>query len=237
MIPSAFDQAISDFINGKENVQLDVLSDLSEDDVMDVSYYFRKRSELPKIEQKALSLCKGNVLDVGACVGAHSIPLAADGFQVTALEVSNTAVNYLKSKSIQTVHTSFQAFQTKEKFDTILLLMNGIGLAGKLTHLPTFLEKCYQLLAPGGHVICDSTDVHYFYEDEDGAVWHDLNADYFGDFKFKMKYGSLEDDWFDWVYVDQETLKEYAANCGFEVKLHLEDKEEHMFLMELKKEK
>jgi SAM-dependent methyltransferase len=235
MTPSAFDQALSDFINGKENVQLDVLSDLSEDDVMDVSYYFRKQSELPKIEQKALKLCGGKVLDVGACVGAHSIPLSEEGYEVKAIEVSQTAVNYLESKGVSVVQTSFQEFQTDEKFDTILLLMNGIGLAGKLSRLTLFLEKCYHLLAPGGRVICDSTDVHYFYEDEDGAVWHDLNADYFGDFKFKMKYGSLEDDWFDWVYVDQETLTEYAIKCGFNVKLHFSDEQEHMFLMELKK--
>ncbi len=110
--------------------------------------------------------------------------------------------------------------------------MNGLGLAGKLENLESFLAHLKTLLNPGGKILCDSTDILYLYEDEDGSLWVDLNAEYYGNFKFQMSYNDHQTDWFDWLYVDFERLQNTAEKVGFSVEL-LYDQDNH-YLVELK---
>lgn len=48
-----------------------------------------------------------------------------------------------------------------ETFDTILMLMNGSGIIGKLENMAAFFQKMKQLLRPGGCILMDSSDLHY----------------------------------------------------------------------------
>ncbi len=232
--PSAYNLALNDYLNGDKKAQITILCDLADDDIMDVDYYFRKEKDLPELEKLALSLCHHKVLDVGASVGAHAIPLKEKGHEVTAIDISETAITYLKQKGIKAKKSSFEQYN-KFGFQTILLLMNGIGLAGKLNNLEAFLKKCYDMLEEGGNVLCDSTDVRYFYEDDEGALWMDLNAEYYGEFSFAMKYKHLQDEFFNWLYVDEEKLTEIATKVGFTA--HKRYQEDSAFLMELIKTK
>lgn len=224
--------AINDYIDGKETPDLIVKSDLSEDDIMEVDYYFRTESALPILEKTALKNCKGKILDVGACVGAHAIPLKNKGHDVVAIDICKPAVDYLKTNNIEAYTSDFLSFNTG-KFDTLLLLMNGIGIAESLEDLPSFLEHAKSLLQPGGKIICDSTDVQYFYEDADGALWMDLNAAYYGEFKFQMSYKNQEGPWFNWLYLDEDKLKEYAQKAGFKMNILVREPEQYSFLAEL----
>lgn len=229
-----FDVALEDFIKGNNYEDLIIESDLAEDDEMEVAYYFRTEDELPPLEKIALDHCTGKVLDVGACVGAHSLPLLKRGLNVSALDTSKVAMDYLAQKGVTTYNIPFLQ-HTQQHYDTILLLMNGIGLAGTLNDLPQFLNHCYNLLSTNGSVICDSTDVSYFFEDEDGSKWVDLNAAYYGEFNFRMRYKNTTGEWFKWVYLDQETLTKEVEKLGFKVELLYEDQSTNMFLLKLKK--
>ena len=215
MTYNPLDEAIHDYLKGIHEPHITIISDLAENDKMEVAYYFRKEDKLPDIEKYALTLCKGEILDVGACVGAHSLPLYQKGLNVTAIDTAKNAIDYLKSKGIKAYHSEFLNFN-KDKFDTILLLMNGIGIAGELDLLDEFLTHCWDLLKPNGRILCDSTDVNYFYEDNDGSMWIDLNANYFGEFKFQLEYKNRKGSWFNWLYLDEVTLKKYAEKNGFQ---------------------
>lgn len=48
-----------------------------------------------------------------------------------------------------------------ETFDTILMLMNGSGIIGKLENMTAFFQKMKQLLRPGGCILMDSSDLRY----------------------------------------------------------------------------
>jgi len=94
------------------------------------------------------------------------------------------------------------------------MLMNGIGIAGTLSNLENTLSHAKSLLNEGGKILCDSSDIKYLYEDEDGALWVNLNQEYYGNFRFQMKYKKETGPWFDWLYVDFDTLFAAAKKVG-----------------------
>jgi hypothetical protein len=94
------------------------------------------------------------------------------------------------------------------------MLMNGIGIAGTLANLEKTLTHAKSLLNEGGKILCDSSDIKYLYEDEDGSLWVNLNQEYYGNFRFQMKYKKETGPWFDWLYVDFDSLFTAAKNVG-----------------------
>jgi hypothetical protein len=99
-------------------------------------------------------------------------------------------------------------------FDTILLLMNGTGIAGKIENLPTLFNRLKALLNKGGQILIDSSDLKYIYENEDGSFDINLNGAYYGEVDYQMIYKDIKGDCFDWLYVDFPLLKSIAETCG-----------------------
>lgn len=120
-----------------------------------------------------------------------------------------------------------------ETFDTIIMLMNGSGIIGKLENMAAFFQKMKQLLRPGGCILMDSSDLRYLFEDEDGSFLIDLAGDYYGEIDFRMQYKNIKGDSFDWLYVDFQTLSLYAAGNGFEAEL-IKEGEHYDYLTRLR---
>lgn len=207
--------AVKDYHASGNPQNIEVWSDIAEDDVIPVSWLFRGRNEMPVLERRALELCTGRILDVGAAAGCHSLLLQEAGRDVTALEYSAWCCEVMRSRGVKKVQAANYYVFEDEPFDTLLCLMNGIGIAGTLSGLGRFLAKASALLTSGGRIIFDSSDVGYLYEEEDGSRWVDLNAPYFGEMKYRMKYKDIEGDVFPWLFVDTETLAPIAAEHGF----------------------
>lgn len=217
--------AILDYASTKKPNDIIVGSDICEDDIIPIEVLFRKMDEMPELEQIALEAAKGKILDVGAGAGVHSLELQDRGFEVFPIEVSDGAVRYMKQVGLNARKINF--FDLKdERYDTILMMMNGIGIAGTLANLENTLIQAKSLLAEGGKILCDSSDIKYLYEDEDGALWVDLNSEYYGNFRFQMKYKKDKGPWFDWLYVDFDNLFKAAKNVGLKAK-RLYENEDH----------
>lgn len=185
---------------------------------MPVITYFRTKGNLPVLEEIALAECRGTVLDVGAGAGSHALILQEKNIDVTALEISPLAVSVMKDRGVmQIVNQDIFAYSDKT-FDTILLLMNGIGLAGTVDGLRKLLHHFSTLLKPGGQLIFDSSDVAYLYEQ--GIP---QNGPYYGEVVCCYEYKSKKTDWFSWLYVDQQTLTRIAAEEGWRCTLLFED--------------
>lgn len=223
-------KAILDYVKGEHDENIIVRSELCEDDVIPVSYLFRSYKYFPEIEKEALKRCSGRVLDVGAAAGIHVKELVKNGFSVKAIDTSPGSIEYLKSLDLDAENIDFFDLQD-EKFDTLLILMNGIGIAGELSKLPFFLKQCKSLLNPGGKILCDTTDIKYLYENEDGSLWVDLASEYYGNFTYQMIYKDQVTPWFDWLYLDRDTFKRIAEEEGFI--FNIVDEEEDHFLVEL----
>ncbi len=223
-------EAILDYSKTGKNKDIVVKSEICDDDVIPSEYLFRSFEEMPDIEQLALKRCHGSVLDVGSAAGIHASYLIEQGFNVDCIDISAKSVKYLKDKGLNAEQINF--FDKEEKrYDTILMLMNGVGIAGKLSNLELLLLKAKSLLKKNGRLLCDSSDIKYLYQDEEEGLWVDLNTEYYGNFKFQMTFNEHDSDWFDWLYVDFNKLKLAAEKCGFTIqKLHEED---NQYLAEL----
>ena len=223
-------QAILDFAKEGKAEDIIVASDLCDDDIIPTNYLFRTPDEMPLIERAALDLCTGKILDVGAAAGCHAIYLKEQNKEVHAIDTSKRAVEFLNEKGIDARQVNFYDLKD-EKYDTILMLMNGIGMAGTLSNVDNFLNHAKSLLTPEGKILIDSTDIMYLYEDEDGSVWVDLNTEYYGNFRYQMKYKNQESEWFDWLYLDAEKFLSAADRCGLDFEVI--ETEDYSFLVQL----
>jgi SAM-dependent methyltransferase len=218
-------KAITDFSRSKRPDDIIVCSEICEDDIIPIEVLFRNEDEMPELEVLALQNASGKILDVGAGAGTHANYLQNMGKDVTAIDISEGAVAFMQTQGLKSKKVDF--FDMKdEKFDTILMLMNGIGVAGTLSNLEKTLEHAKSLLNPGGKILCDSSDIKYLYEDEDGSLWVNLNQEYYGNFRFQMKYKKETGPWFDWLYVDFDSLFNAAKNVGLKA-VRLYDKDDN----------
>lgn len=228
----AIGQAMLDYQNGVIGEQLIVKSSISEDDEIPIDYLFRTENELPKLEKKALDLCIGKVLDVGAASGVHSLILKEKGFEVKSIDVSEGAIEVMKLRGLLNVELQDFYSIKNQKFDTILMLMNGSGLAGTIEGLTTLLNQAKTLLNNGGQILMDSSDISYMFEDEDGSVWIDLNSSYHGEVQYQMVYKDCISDEFDWLFVDFDRLKLISENLGWKCE-KIQDGEHFDYLSKL----
>lgn len=224
--------ALLDYVNGKREAVIQVHSDLTETEELAVVHFFRNLADMPALEQKALALCRGQVADLGAGAGSHALALQQRLTEVTAYDISAGACQVMKQRGVrQVVHADIGQLGSQQ-FDTILMLMNGIGLVGDLAGLDSFLQRIKKNLKPGGRVIADSSDISYMFYDEDGYLCLNLNDKYHGIVNYQMSYKGLYGAPFNWLFIDYPLLEEYAQDNGFECRLVEEDEHFH-YLVEL----
>lgn len=222
--PDIFGNAIKAFFEHGDEEDILVHSPDFDDDVIPVAYLFRSYKEMPPLEKKALDLCKGRVLDVGCGAGSHSLYLQQEKkLKVTAIDTSKGAVDICAKRGVTDVKNIAFEDLSEEKYDTILLLMNGTGIVGKMKNLDDFFQKLKLLLQPDGQILIDSSDLIYLFDaDEDGGVWVDAAGGYYGELQFSLSYKGETSAGFDWLYLDFDSLSLAAIKNGFSCELKKE---------------
>lgn len=210
--------AIADYFNKGKASKLRVFSSMFDEDEIPVRQLFRTFPEMPKLEQQALELSQGKILDVGAGSGCHALALQEMGKEVTAIDISPLSVKTMQERGVADARVKdFFDKNLGGSFDTVLLLMNGSGIIGKIENLPTFFIQLKHILAPGGCVLMDSSDLRFLFEDEEGNLDIDQEEGYYGEVDFHMLYKNIKGDTFDWLYIDFQTLSMNASKAGFKV--------------------
>lgn len=204
-----FGRAASDYLQGMHDDEIRVESSTMEDDIIPVAHLFRKFPEMPICEQVALDAVRGRVLDVGGGAGSHCLYLQNKKMHVTMLDYSSGLCKVAKSRGVKNVvEHDFFTWHTTERFDTILFMMNGIGIGGNFSSFQHVIERSFTLLNPGGQILFDSTDISFCYEQDDGSLILPMHIEYNGFVEFKLRYKHYEDKWFKWAYYDPEKLRE-----------------------------
>ena len=222
-----FGKAILDYQTNNSPEDLITETTISEEDEMSVAYLFRSYKEMPILEQKALQLARGKILDVGCGAGIHSLYLQNEKkLDIYSIDISKNAVAACKLRGLKNVQVQnileIDSNSSVNKFDTILLLMNGTGIFGTLKNTSQYLQKLKNLLNPGGQILIDSSDIIYMFDaDEDGAYEIPANG-YYGELQFTVSYKGEKEDSFPWLYLDYNTLQNAAFANELQCELIIE---------------
>jgi SAM-dependent methyltransferase len=213
-----FGEALRDFYQGDSSSKLWIHNTYGEPEEMPVEVFFRSEADLSDLEHNALNLCKGRILDIGAGAGAHSLILQSLTHDITALELSEEACEIMRKRGINKVINVPVLSYAPDDFDTLLLLMNGIGLCGSIAGLHTLLSHLKSFLKPGGQILFDSSDITYLFEEEELPV-----DNYYGEIAYQYEYKGSKSEWFKWLYIDMATMKTIAEKHGLICEILYED--------------
>ncbi|MDG1264631.1 MAG: class I SAM-dependent methyltransferase [Flavobacteriaceae bacterium] len=213
-----FGKALEAYFHNQKKQVLTTWTNLTEEDDVPLSYFFRDYKQMPKIEKKALELAKGRVLDVGCGSGSHSLYLQNHKkLNVTALDISEGAIKVAQKRGVsQTKCASIWDFQN-QKFDSILMLMNGMGIGKSIKKLPLLINHLKSLLTPEGSIFVDSSDLIYLFDEEDIALW-EKDEVYYGEINYGIRFEN-ETEEFSWLYVDPRELKKACIKSGLNFKI------------------
>ena len=211
-------RAIADYQLTGTADRLRVFSPMFDEDEIPLATLFRTYEKMPETERKALDMTRGKTLDVGAGSGCHSLVLQGRGVDVTAIDISPLSVETMRQRGVKKV-VEQDFFTVGGKYDTILMLMNGIGIVGTLERMPEFFRHLDKILATGGQVLCDSSDISYVFEDENGLIDYPDTGHYYGELSYRMQYKDTIGEPFDWLYIDAETLRKEAEENGYAVEV------------------
>ncbi len=214
-------RALLDAVNGDTRAAVVVHTDHEGEELLAVRHFLREPGDFPPLEVEALGLCRGRVLDAGAGSGDHARVLQARGFRVTALDVSPLAVAVQRKRGIRDARRGDVFTLEDETYDTVLMMMNGIGLVGDLAGLERFLAGVPRLLRPGGQVILDSTDLRRSTDagERRAMAAREAEGRYGGEVRFRMEYQGRTGAPFPWLFVDPDTLAGRAEAHGWTAKV------------------
>ncbi|MGV3684811.1 MAG: class I SAM-dependent methyltransferase [Daejeonella sp.] len=213
-----FGKALTDYYEFGQSDKLWLHNNYGKPEDMPVEVFFRSGNDIPELEEYALALCRGKILDIGAGVGVHSLILQSKGFDVTALEISGSAAGIMSDRGVKRVINMDIASYTNAAYDTLLLLMNGIGLAGDIEGLNALLPHLKNLLKENGQIVLDSSDIAYLYNARNLP-----RKNYYGEISYRYEYQGNKGEWFNWLYIDFNKLSEIAAVHGMLCQLLFED--------------
>jgi len=217
-VKDIFGQALHDAFKGVKGNKLWINNKYGPKEEMPLGVYFRTADEMPDLELCAIEKCYGKVLDIGAGAGSHALILQRNGLPVTALDISGLAVSIMKERGVTHAVEADIFNYLPEKYDTLLLMMNGIGLTGTIQQFRLFLQHANQLLNPGGQLLFDSSDVAYLYN-----YTIPVGDNYYGEIAYQYVYKGQKTDWFKWLYIDKNQLIAISNAEGWNAEILFED--------------
>jgi len=212
-------QAIADYHHGDTEARLITETQYTEADDLHVAHLFRSFETMPKLEQKALTLCSGKVLDVGCGAGSHALYLQKEGLEVVGLDHSHAAVKVSQERGLKEAVQSALLDYSGPTYDTILMLMNGSGIFESVERVTIYLAHLKTLLNHGGQVLIDSSDLQYLFDrNPDGSIWVPMDR-YYGELDFTVSYKDFGSETFPWLYLDPSLFKELCERSGWKFEL------------------
>ncbi len=232
-----FGAAALAYLKGEESATVEVYPDIGEPDVIPAAYLMREPDKWPELERIAISACRGKVLDIGAGGGSHALVLQQKGQTVHAIDISPGLVQAMQERGVkQASLCDIWAFSGKG-YDTILMMMNGIGIVGNLAGLRSLLMHVKDMLVPGGQILLDSSDIAFVYQVQDVPVpYWEGEDEYYGAVSFYMRYGKVIGDTFPWLYIDFDLLEQIAGETGYATEHVYEDNHYHYLARLTRKE-
>jgi SAM-dependent methyltransferase len=209
---------------GQTAAELTIRRDDGVEAPLAVKHYFRAEAEFTRIEFEALRHSRGNVLDIGAGTGSHSLALQSESLPVTAIDISPHAAAIMAERGVRSAHQADVFTYRGGPFDTLLLLGHGIGMVEDLAGLDRFLIHARTLARNDGQLLLDSLDVGRSL-DPMNLAYHEANrraGRYIGEIRMQIEFLGKPGPFCGWLQVDSRTLAEHADRAGWRCETILE---------------
>lgn len=212
--------AMLDYMTGSQDVAVIIHRDdgFAYPPVIAARWFYE--NGFPILDTKALDLCRGRVLNVGAASGAHSIFLESKGLEVVSIDASPCAIEVMRRKGVRQPRLGDIHNLAADPFDTILLLC-GIGVVGTLEGLTRFFAVAREHLKNDGVIITDCTHprADTLEASQKYCDYQVAQGRYEGERTIRFEYGGSFGPWFNWLAIAPEVLGDCArtANFSFEV--------------------
>lgn len=210
-----FAAALLAYHRGQQDARFTIVRDDGFAQTVPVALFF-EHDKFPALEAAALALCQGSILDAGAGAGRHSLALRTRGRDVTALEIEPECETILRARGLEQVSIGDIMAWSGPRFDTILMLMNGIGMVGTPDQLDHLLAGLPSRLQLGGRLLCDSIDVtltddpvHVAYREANLKAGREPGQQF-----FRIGFGGAWGEPFTWLHIDPETLARHCTRAG-----------------------
>lgn len=223
-----FGLSVEAFYKNQDTSPIQVHAKDFDTDLIPVDYLFRNYDEMPMIEKTAIDLSDKKVLDIGCCTGSHLLDLNKKNHDVYGIDISEKSVQVCQQRGLKNViKEDFFTLDNSsyKEFDTVLLLMNGIGIVGKVDRLDKFFNKLKEIIKPEARIYLDSTNLKYLFDEDEFDH-------YYGEMSYQISYKNYCSEKFDWLYLDFEKLKISAEKNGFNCRFLIQEHES--YLAELK---
>lgn len=183
------------------------------------SHYFKEYSEFLARDRSGLEEVRGRVLDVGCGAGRHCLHLQERGHEVVGVDHSSWAIGVCRKRGVlRCLIASGLALPFRDSsFDTILLMGNNFGIAGTLAKAKEMLRGFWRVVVKGGIVVVTSRVP----EETDNPVhlkYHQRNRELerpIGQVRIRHKYKESIGEWFDWLMVNPEQMRELGEESGW----------------------
>lgn len=176
--------------------------------------YFTLEGTLESLDQLALDRCRGRVLDVGAGAGRHALALQERGLEVVAIDVSPICTELCRARGVREAHLfdvmKLDGAAPFGRFDTLLFGMQTVGVAGGVAPLIRLLERLRDVLAPGGEILVDSSELRDPWEGD--ATDRSPER---GEIVLSTRYRGWVGEPFPWLYLGPRDLEAVAEAAGF----------------------
>lgn len=224
----AYGQEIWAFFQGKKSFEVVERDDGFVDVSGGAPAYFAEFKDWPKIQKQAIKYAKGKVLDLGAGAGRVSLYLQKRGFDVVAIDKSPLAIKVCKIRGVKHAKVlpieKISTFKTST-FDTILMFGNNFGLFGSFKKAKTLLKKFHKITSPNALIIAESVDP---YKTEDPVHLQYLKFNKKrgrmpGQLRIRIRFRNYVGDWFDYLLVSKQEMKEILKDTGWKVKKFIGD--------------
>jgi SAM-dependent methyltransferase len=227
-------QLLAQFNSGTPKAEFIERDDNFIDTGSEAGLYFFEYEQWSPVEQKAIKQVKGRVLDIGCGAGRHSLYLQRKGFEVSAIDNSPGAIEVCKLRGVKNAMVKsiveIDDFEPNS-FDTILMMGNNFGLFGDAENAESLLKELYRITSSDAQIIAGTRNP-YKTNSPEHLEYHELNRQRGrmpGQIRMRVRYGKTVGEWFDYLFVSPEEMKEMVADANWQLKELMESESANYF--------
>ena len=174
-------------------------------------------------DKDAIKHANGRVLDIGCGAGRVGRYMQEKGQPYFGIDNSPLSIRVCKQRGVKDVKImpieGIGSFK-EGTFGSVVMLGNNFGLFGSLEKARRLLKQMYRITTATGLIVTETRDpyitdnpVHFRYHKENikkGRMG--------GQLKLRIRFMQYSTDWFDYLYVSRDEMRELLEGTGWRVK-------------------